>query len=89
MENVKKAGPETGQRDERNRNGHEILPKSRMTENFNKAGPETGQRDERNRNGHEILPKSRMRRMPKRPGLKRAREMNEIETGMRYCRKAE
>ena len=29
-ENVKDAGPETGQRDERNRNGHEILPKSRM-----------------------------------------------------------
>ena len=65
-ENVKKAGLETGQRDERNRNGHEKLPKSRMTENVKEAGPETGQRDERNRNGHEILPKKRMRRMPKR-----------------------
>ena len=27
---IKEAGPETDQRDERNRNGHEILPKSRM-----------------------------------------------------------
>ena len=26
----KGAGPETGQRDERNRNGHEILPRSRI-----------------------------------------------------------
>ena len=70
----KKAGPETGQRNERNLNGHEILPKSRMTENVKKDGPETDQRDER---------------MSKRAGLKRAREMNEIETGMKYCRKAE
>ena len=54
-----------------------------------KAGLETGQGDERNRNGHEILPKSRMTEMSKRPGLKRARDMNEIETGMKYCRKAE
>ena len=29
-ENVKEAGPETGQRDERNRNGHEILPEGRV-----------------------------------------------------------
>ena len=27
--------------------------------------------------------------MSKRPGLARAREMNEIEAGMKYCRKAE
>ena len=27
--------------------------------------------------------------MSKGPGLKRAREINEIETGMKYCRKAE
>ena len=67
-ENVKKAGPETGQRDERNRNGHEILPKSRMTENVKKAGPQTGQRDERNRNVHEILPKSRMTENVKKAG---------------------
>ena len=73
----KGAGPETGQRDERNRNGHEILSKSRMTENVKDAGLETGQRDERNRNGHEILPKSRMTE-----NVKDA----EPETGQRYER---
>ena len=56
----------------------------------NSTGPEKGQIDERNQNGHEILPKSRIRKMSKRGGgQKRAREMNEIETGMKYCRGAE
>ena len=50
---------------------------------------ELNSRYERYQNAHEILPKSRLRKMSKRPGLKRAREMNEIKTGMRYCRKAE
>ena len=50
---------------------------------------ELNSRYERYQNGHEILPKSRLRKMSKRPGLKRAREMNKIENGMKYCRKAE
>ena len=58
-------GSETGQRDERNQNGHEILPKSRIQKCQKGAGPETGQRDGQNRNGHEILPRSRIRRMSK------------------------
>ena len=75
-------------------NGHESAPEKQAgtktsMEACQKFGLETGQRDERNQNGHEILPKSRIRKMSKRgSGQKRAREMKEIETGMKYCRGA-